>query len=130
MNTNQSTVNLQKLAALLQTKRGSRGLRAVASEIGGVSASTLSRIEQGNVPDLETFMQICKWLGVSPEDFVAEEKQPSGVKRKLDTKLEVPEAIEAHLRADRTLPPATIKALSEMIRVAYKAAGEGRLRKA
>ena len=36
-------------------------------------------------------------------------------------KLEVPAAIEAYLRAERILPPATIKALSELIRVAYLA---------
>ena len=123
-----STVNLEKLAALLRTKRGDRGLRAVASEIGNVSASTLSRVEQGNVPDLETFMLLCKWLGVSPEDFMSGDKPTSGMKMKMEAKLEVPEAIEAHLRADRTLPPATIKALSEMIRVAYLAAREGKLR--
>jgi transcriptional regulator with XRE-family HTH domain len=127
MSTASSIVNLQKLAALLRTKRGNRGLRAVASEIGNVSASTLSRIEQGNVPDLETFMQICKWLGVSPDGFLADEKPSHGSRLKLEGKLEVPEAIEAHLRADRTLPPATIEALSEMIRVAYKAAREGKL---
>jgi len=125
-----SNVNLEKLAALLRTKRGDRGLRLVASEIGDVSASTLSRIEQGNVPDLETFIQICKWLKVSPDDFVAGEKTNSGRNMKMDTGLEIPHAIEAHLRADRTLPPATIDALSEMIRVAYKAARDGKLGKA
>jgi transcriptional regulator with XRE-family HTH domain len=123
-----SAVNLEKLAALLRTKRGDRGLRAVASEIGNVSASTLSRVEQGNVPDLETFMLICKWLGVSPDGFVPGEKVTSGTKAKPELKSQVPDAIEAHLRADRTLPPATIKALSEMIRVAYQAAREGKLR--
>lgn len=129
MTTTPSTVNLEKLAARLRTKRADRGLRAVASEIGNVSASTLSRIEQGNVPDLETFMLICKWLGVSPDEFSLEASTNPGMKLKMEAKLEVPEAIEAHLRADRTLPPATIEALSEMIRVAYKAARDGKLRK-
>jgi transcriptional regulator with XRE-family HTH domain len=129
MTTTPSNVNLQKLAALLRTKRGDRGLREVASEIGNVSASTLSRIEQGNVPDLETFIQVCKWLKVSPDDFVAGERTKSAGNMRLGTELEIPEAIEAHLRADRTLPPATINALSEMIRVAYRAAHEGKLRK-
>ena len=86
-----------------------------------------SWLAQGNVPDLETFMLICRWLEVSPDDFLSTEKPSHGSKLKLEGKLEVPEAIEAHLRADRTLPPATIEALSEMIRVAYKAAREGKL---
>lgn len=128
MNTTPSNVNLEKLAALLRTKRGDRGLRLVASEIGNVSASTLSRIEQGNVPDLETFIGICKWLKVSPDDFVTGENTGVTDRMKIDAALEVPQAIEAHLRADRTLPPATINALSEMIRIAYKSARDGKLR--
>ena len=40
-----------------------------------------------------------------------------------------PQFIESHLRAERVLPPETINALSEMIRVAYKAANEGKLGK-
>lgn len=70
-----SQVNLAKLSATLRTKRGDKGLRAVAEEIGGVSASTLSRIEQGNVPDLDTFMKICRWLGVPPDEFGSQGQQ-------------------------------------------------------
>ena len=128
MTPNPSAVNLEKLSALLRTRRGDRGLRAVASEIGNVSASTLSRVEQGNVTDLETFSGICQWLAVSPDDFAVSEVA-SGTNMKMEAKLEVSDAIEAHLRADRTLPPATIEALSEMIRVAYQAAREGKLKK-
>lgn len=124
-----SQVDLAKLSALLRTKRGDRGLRAIATEIGNVSASTLSRIEQGNIPDLETFIQVCNWLGVSPDDFVLNGTNPTKEGLTLETKLNVPEVIEAHLRADRTLPPSTINALSEMIRVAYQAAKNGKINK-
>jgi transcriptional regulator with XRE-family HTH domain len=106
--------DIKKLAALVQTKRGERGLRETAKDIGGVSASTLSRIEQGNVPDLETFMRLTSWLGVSADDFLigqARLRQKTGG-----------ELCEAHLRADRTLPPEAIDALAQMIRFAYKAA--------
>ena len=40
----------------------------------------------------------------------------------------VPEVIEAHLRADRTLPAEAIDALSQMIRFVYKAAKGGKIR--
>ena len=115
-----SEVNLAKFSAALRTHRGNRGLRDVASEIGGVSASTLSRIEQGNVPDLDTFMRVCAWLGTSPEDFTGPVKaqEPSDSVR----------AIEAHLRADQVLPAKTIEALSEMIRLAYDAAKQGKIK--
>lgn len=107
---------------MVKTKRAGRGLRTVADEIGGVSASTLSRIEQGNVPDLETFMRICHWLAVSADDF-----RPQKAEGKIAESPETAEVIEAHLRADRTLPPEAVDALSQMIRFAYKAAKAGKL---
>lgn len=122
--TDSPSVDAQKLSAMLRTKRAARGLRTVAEEIGGVSASTLSRIEQGNVPDLESFMRICQWLGVSADVF--RPKQNTGT---LIGSPAVSEVIEAHLRADRTLPPEAIDALSQMIRFAYKAAKGGKFDK-
>lgn len=55
------------------------GLREAAKQIG-VSSSTLSRIERGEVPSLETFFTLCDWMDVSPADFVIEpyaEPRPS-----------------------------------------------------
>ncbi len=59
----------QQFAAQIRTKRGSRSLRSVAGEIKEVSASTLSRIENGKMPDMETFLLVCDWLEASPDDF-------------------------------------------------------------
>ena len=115
-------VDFKKFAAMLKAKRAARGLRQAAEEIGGVSSSTLSRIEQGNVPDLETFMRICRWLGVSADEF-----RPKATIKDSGEPPEPEEVIEAHLRADRTLPPEAIDALAQMIRFAYKAAKAGKL---
>lgn len=109
-------LNIGELAALLKAKRGRRGLRVVAEEIGGVSASTLSRIEQGKVPDLDTFVRLCRWLDVSPERFI-----PSTADQTMST----PEIVMAHLRADQVLDPKTIEALATMIQLAYDAAKRG-----
>lgn len=106
-------LNTEKLSLLLKSKRGSMGLRAVAKEIGGISASTLSRIEQGNLPDVDTFLRICQWLVISPEEFAKDETVVYGQAKTKDL-------ILSHLRADRTLPPQTIAALSEMINLAYE----------
>lgn len=122
--TNSPSIDFQKFSAMLKTKRAGRGLRVAAHEIGGVSASTLSRIEQGNIPDLDTFMRICAWLGVSADAF-RPQKNSSGKSAASPAAAEV---IEAHLRADRTLPPDAIDALSQMIRFAYKAAKGGKLK--
>jgi transcriptional regulator with XRE-family HTH domain len=51
------------LALHLKTKRGERSLRDVASELG-LSASTLSRAENGLLQDMETFGKLCGWLGL------------------------------------------------------------------
>ena len=119
-----SVVNVPKLAALLKTRRAGRGLREVAEEIGGVSASTLSRLEQGNMPDLETFARLCAWLRVSANDFVLSERRMGN-----RTKTPMPEFLEAHLRAERVLPPKAIDALAEMIRLAYQGAKHGQIGK-
>jgi transcriptional regulator with XRE-family HTH domain len=121
---NDSGIDLPKLAAHLRTKRGDRALRATAEEIGNVSASTLSRIEQGSAPDLPTFMRICAWLATSPGEFA---EATDGLKRKMaSSELPLPESIEAQLRQDRVLPKPTVDAISEMIRVAYRAADSDR----
>ncbi len=106
-------LNTEKLSLMLKSKRGDKGLRTVAQEIGGISASTLSRIEQGNLPDVDTFIRICKWLKVSPQEFTDDE---NSTYRKPSNQ----EIILSHLRADRTLPPNTVTALAEMINMAYK----------
>jgi transcriptional regulator with XRE-family HTH domain len=122
-------INIRELGALLRAKRGAKGLRAVAQEItskfGPVSSSTLSRVEQGNVPDLDTFVRLCKWLAVPTERLMygTNENKPSH--RQQDTA----EVIKAHLRADRTLDPNTADALMKMIQLVYDAAKKASIAK-
>jgi len=44
------------------------GVRAAAREIG-ISPSTLSRIENGHVPDVGTLEKVCEWLGEETSKF-------------------------------------------------------------
>lgn len=117
-------VDSHHLAARVIAKRGERGLRATAAEIGGISASTLSRVEAGKVPDLATFLRLCRWLGASPEEFTGEAPAEPGSQDEATPRME---AIAAHLRADRTLDRATARALERMVRLAYQAAAAGQL---
>lgn len=94
---------------MIKSKRGNNGLRLIAKEIGKISASTLSRIEQGSLPDLNSFMQICYWLEVSPDEFQVRSNLSSSNK----------EQIVAHLRAEKILSKETTTALIEMISLAY-----------
>lgn len=108
-----SQIDISKLAALIKAKKKEKGLRIIAKEIGGVSASTLSRIDQGKVPDLDTFLKICNWLGISPNHFSKENQERKTAKQGTE------EIVEAHLRADSTLAPETADALVRMVRLAY-----------
>ncbi|MBB6001432.1 helix-turn-helix domain-containing protein [Arcicella rosea] len=110
------TLDTEKFAQMVKLKRGNKGLRAVSEDIGGVSAPTLSRIEQGHLPDIDTYFKICKWLDV-PTDFFAI----------TDSTFTQEEVVVAHLRADKTLPPETASALVKMINLAYQAVKSGEL---
>jgi transcriptional regulator with XRE-family HTH domain len=107
----QSNLNTELLAGMLKEKRGDKGLRTVADEIGNVSAATLSRIEQGKIPDVDTFIRICKWLGKSTDTFIISnsKKRPASNK----------EQVVAHLRAEKELTKDTINMLIKMIDLAY-----------
>jgi transcriptional regulator with XRE-family HTH domain len=118
-----ATVDTQRLAALVRAKRGKHGLRETAKAIGGLSASTLSRIEQGNVPDLDTFLRLCAWLNVAPADLAPALGNADTARSAVPSS--PTEAIEFHLRADRTLPPATAEALITMVRLAFEQAKQG-----
>ena len=62
-------MNILKLSKLLIEKRGERGVREFAREIG-ISAATLSRIERGKLPDIETFGKLCSVLKLDPAEIL------------------------------------------------------------
>jgi len=106
-----TSLDTQRFSEMIKSKRGSKGLRVLASEIG-VSASTLSRIEQGNLPDIDTYLRLCDWLEVSTDYFTNSNSNSDDVQNE----------VIAHLRADKTLPPLTSEALIQMINLAYASA--------
>lgn len=50
-------------------KRGATGIRMAARD-AGVSPATLSRIENGHVPDIDIFERLCRWIGADPSEFL------------------------------------------------------------
>ena len=107
----QSTLNNELLAGMLKSKRADKGLRAIAEEIGDISAATLSRIEQGKIPDVDTFIRICDWLNVPTDTFIVNGAKKNTVSTK--------EQVVAHLRAERELSKDTVNMLIKMIDLAY-----------
>ena len=120
---NKTGINTAELGGAVRRRREQQGLslRDVAEETG-VSASTLSRIENGTgKPDADNIARLAGWL-----DMPIERVMHGGHGSASDPKPVVyyphestPEIVEAHLRADRHLSPETARALSELFRVAY-----------
>ena len=100
---------LGQIGALVRTKRGTRGVRGVAKDIG-ISTATLSRVENGHQPDLSTFEKLCHWLEIDPSAFL--DTNGTGI---LNSESSPVTFATAHLRADRHISPALAQALGEMI---------------
>ncbi len=99
----QATSQLQQLGQKLLIHRSDRGIREVASEIG-VSAATLSRVERGFMPDIDTFRKICDWLKVDPGEILGTKPQV----------VQMPLAA-VHFRKDQVIVPETAQALATLI---------------
>lgn len=108
----QSTLNTELLSSAIKSKRGKKGLRDTAIEIGNISPATLSRVEQGNLPDVDTFIKICKWLGVSTETFITGKKI---AKSELSEK----DKLVYQLRSSQELDADTISAMVAMVDMAF-----------
>lgn len=52
-------------ADMIKKKRGKEGLRPTAQKIG-IAPSTLFRIENHNIPTMDTFLKLCIWLQMKP----------------------------------------------------------------
>ena len=92
----------------MRDARGAKGIRAAAVEIG-VSTATLSRIENGHLPDLETFRRVCEWLGADPSSVLG--FQPTaGASVSM-----------VHFKKKKTQSAKTLRTLGEMIAAAQLA---------
>lgn len=111
-------MTLLRLGALLRERRGNRGIREVAKEIG-ISPATLTRVEGGRIPDLGTFSKVCVWLKVNPADFLDIPSVESGGVD--ETHEEGPmSAAAVHLRAEQALPAEAATDLAQLIVAAHR----------
>ena len=102
-------VDLTTLGQRVAKRRGGQGIRATAKEIG-VSPATLSRIERGYLPDLETFRKVCDWLQIDPGEVLGS---------KVAGRDSSPAAV--HFKKDAVIKPETASALANMILAAQRA---------
>ena len=103
-------LDTEKFSYAIKLKRGSVGLRQTAKDID-IGFTTLSRLELGHVPDVDTYIKICKWLEVPTETFILGDKNKNDLPQNQLVTL---------LRSDKTLPPTVADALIQMIDLAYK----------
>ena len=99
-----------EFGALIARRRGGRGIRAAAAE-ADVSSATLSRVDNGHMPDLLTFAKICRWLDVDPREFLGFDLEETSVQTKT----------LAHFRKKKTVSKETAVALGELILAAQRA---------
>ncbi|MBX3300532.1 MAG: helix-turn-helix transcriptional regulator [Acidobacteria bacterium] len=116
----ESMINTGELGKAIKRRREELGLslRDLADVIN-VSASTLSRIENGTGrPDADNIARITQWLNM-PVDRVMKSSGDSVEPVVYYPHEATTEIVSAHLRADKNLTPETAEALSELFRVAY-----------
>jgi transcriptional regulator with XRE-family HTH domain len=104
-------ITLETLGRLAEGNRAKLniGVRAAAQQVG-ISAATLSRVERGYLPDLETFGKVCKWLGVDPGQVLGITSKPQSTPR-----------VAVHFKKEAAITPATAKALAQMVLAAHRA---------
>lgn len=96
---------VSELAARVRNKRANKGLREAARELGNVRPSTISQVENGKTPDMDTFLALCNWLGVSPSELIDEIKDPP-------TDADI---LRNWILLNENLPPDVAKALASLI---------------
>ncbi|QCI93870.1 helix-turn-helix domain-containing protein [Novosphingobium sp. EMRT-2] len=106
----QGRLPIEELGRLISRKREGRGIRAAALE-ANVSPATLSRVENGNVPDLATFAKICRWLEIDPAQFLGVETSTAQEER--------PAVV--HFRKKKTVSTDTATSLGALILAAQDA---------
>jgi len=103
-------LTLAQIGENMRKKRGERGIRETAREVG-ISPATLSRVERGNLPDLTTFGKMCIWLRIDPAMVLGVERPVSPG----SPAQPAPLVASAHFRAGQTVSPELARALAELI---------------
>jgi transcriptional regulator with XRE-family HTH domain len=105
---------IDQLGELLRSERTRRGksLRSAAADIG-VSFNVLARVERGQLPDVDNYHRIIRWLGLSTAEFLDDqaETQPTSTI----------EAIAQHLRLDPHLTAESRDRIAAVVRDLYAA---------
>jgi transcriptional regulator with XRE-family HTH domain len=118
-------VDVRELGALLRARRQAGGLtlRELQAQLGNaLTASALSRIENGATPDPRNVPALAEWLNI-PISQIAWPGQATATNRGSST----PDVVEVHLRADKKLDPVAAEVLARTFRVLYDDIVDGKI---
>ena len=99
--------SLDTFGQLIEERRGGTGIRAAAKEVG-ISPATLSRVENGHLPDLKNFELICRWLGIDPNQVLGFQSIAQNPEESRLT-------ASVHFKKNATTTPETAQSLAQMI---------------
>ncbi len=116
----ESRLDVAALYVTLDSERQQRGLswRQVAHE-AGVGPSTLSRMAQGNRPDVDSFVAVVQWLGMPAEQFMRGDAAGDAAGRQATGPAQ---AVASLLRADKNLDPDSAAAIDDILQAAMRLA--------
>ncbi len=108
-------IDVEALVAALDAERMARGWswRQLALD-AKVSPSTLTRMQQGKSPDVNTFAALTDWLKLPAENFTGAGKVPK------DDDAHPLALVSTLLRGKKKMSPRAAKALEELVVAAYK----------
>jgi transcriptional regulator with XRE-family HTH domain len=116
----EARLDVPALYITLDSERQQRGLswRQLAHQ-AGVGPSTLSRMAQGNRPDVDSFVALVQWLGVPAEQFMRGGTAGEGGQSHPTSSAQ---AVASLLRAEKDLDPDSAAAIDDILRAAMRLA--------
>jgi transcriptional regulator with XRE-family HTH domain len=115
-------LQLEALVAALDSERQAKDIswRQLATD-AGVSPSTLTRMQQGKSPDVNTFSALTTWLDIPAERFYTELGSEPGSEPVQNDPMAV---VSTLLRGKKKMSPKAVKALTELVSAAVKLSKE------
>jgi transcriptional regulator with XRE-family HTH domain len=116
----QNQINVDAIVAALDSERRAKNLswRQLAKD-AGVSPSTLTRMQQGKSPDVNTFTTLTRWLNTPAERFFSD--SDTTLKVQSEDPLAV---VSTLLRGKKKMNPKALAALQELVNAAFKLSKE------
>lgn len=114
---NAPLVDVRELGEHLKRRRAAKRLtlRQVETELNhALTASTLSRLENGATPEPANVAHLAEWLEI-PLELIA---WPGEIM--IDQDVDLPTTVQVHLRADKNLRPEAAEALAMVFRRLYE----------